>query len=271
MNGRAWGAPAHEPRAATNLETARIDRTSSGRPAPSWTLARQSINRTWHGSPSFSPPALLGALALALPATASAAAPCANTDIVPDAANMASVKTATLCLLNAERTSRGLSTLTPNGQLAKAAQGYSATMVRQRFFDHVSPSGSTLKSRVRRGTSYLRGSLSSWSLGENLGWGSGRLATPNEIHRAWMISSAHRRNILDRRFRHIGIGVVTGAPDGIAARPPRTRRTSAPASGASGSSRNVAPEMPGCRRRLARTQDRRCGSATSRSEDAARR
>ena len=38
-----------------------------------------------------------------------------------------------------------------------------------------------------------------------------------------------------------------------------------------GSSRDVASEMPGCRRRLARTQDRRCGSATSRSEDAARR
>ena len=162
------------------------------------------------------PPALLGALALALPATASAAAPCANTDIVPEAANMPSVKTATLCLLNAERTSRGLAVLTPNGQLAKVAQGYSAAMVRQDFFDHVSPSGSTLKSRVRGGTSYLRGSLRSWSLGENLGWGSGRLATPNEIHDAWMVSSAHRRNILNRRFRHIGIGVVTGAPDGIA-------------------------------------------------------
>ena len=36
---------------------------------------------------------------------------------------------------------------------------------------------------------------------------------------------------------------------------------------ASGSSRDVVPETPECRRRQARTQDRRCGPATSRSED----
>jgi uncharacterized protein YkwD len=159
-------------------------------------------------------PTLLACIALTLPAAASAAAPCANAGIMPDAANMPTVKSATLCLLNAERTSRGLSALTSNGQLGKAAQGFSATMVRQGFFDHVSPSGSTLKSRVRGGTSYLRGSVRSW-LGENLGWGSAHLATPTEIHRAWMRSSGHRRNILDRRFRHVGIGVVTGAPDGV--------------------------------------------------------
>jgi transposase len=37
----------------------------------------------------------------------------------------------------------------------------------------------------------------------------------------------------------------------------------------SGPCGNVVPETPGCRRRQARTHDRRCGSATSRSEDAA--
>jgi uncharacterized protein YkwD len=160
-------------------------------------------------------PAVLAAIALVLPAAASAAAPCADGGVVPTAANLSTAKQATLCLLNAERTARGMPRLTSNAQLGKAAQGYSANMVRQQFFDHTSPAGVSLHTRVRRGTTYLRGNLRSWSLGENIGWGSGELATPTQIVRSWMNSSGHRRNILDRRFRHIGIGVASGAPDDV--------------------------------------------------------
>ena len=170
-------------------------------------------------------PALVACIALALPAAASAAAPCAQTGVIPSAANLASTKQATLCLLNAERTDRGLPRLTSNAQLGKAAQGFSANMVRQQFFDHTSPAGVSLTTRVRRGTTYLRGNLRSWSLGENIGWGSGELATPTQIVRGWMNSSGHRRNILDRRFRHIGIGVVSGAPDDVGGQPAATYTT----------------------------------------------
>lgn len=170
-------------------------------------------------------PALLVCVALALPASASAAAPCAKADIIPSAANLASVKKATLCLVNAERRNRGLSKLRSDRQLGKAAQRFSASMVRHGFFDHVSPSGSTLDSRVRRGTRYLRGSIQSWSLGENIAWGSGERATPRQIVRSWMNSSGHRRNILDRRFRHIGIGVAPGAPDEVRGQPAATYTT----------------------------------------------
>jgi uncharacterized protein YkwD len=159
---------------------------------------------------------LLASIALAMPvptpASASARTHCADATLRPSRANMARVRVATLCLLNAERRKRGLAPLFSNGQLRKAAQAFSANMVRQRFFDHVSPQGTTLRSRVGR-TSYLSGRLSSWSLGENLAWGSGDRATPRRIVRSWMNSPGHRRNILDRSFRDIGIGVVTGAPD----------------------------------------------------------
>jgi len=30
--------------------------------------------------------------------------------------------------------------------------------------------------------------------------------------RAWMESPSHRRNVLARRFRELGVGVVSGAP-----------------------------------------------------------
>jgi uncharacterized protein YkwD len=174
-------------------------------------------------------PAALACLALALPAAlpaaASAAAPCPDAGLMPVATNMAQVKTATLCLLNVERTTRGRAPLTSNGQLGKAAQAYSAKMVRLRFFDHVCPQGTTPTSRVRAGTSYLRGHARSWSLGENIAWGSGELATPGAIVRSWMHSAGHRRNILDRGFRNIGIGIASGAPDDVQGQPAATYTT----------------------------------------------
>jgi uncharacterized protein YkwD len=92
---------------------------------------------------------------------------------VPSPANLAQIHAATLCLLNEQRTSNGRAPLALNRHLDKAAKRYSLLMVRKRFFSHLSPQGSTLTSRVRKGTSYLKGSRS-WALSENIGWGSGR-------------------------------------------------------------------------------------------------
>ena len=64
--------------------------------------------------------------------------------------------------------------------------------------------------RIRR-TGYTSRARS-WSLGENIAWGSGRLATAAQIHRSWMKSPAHRANILQRSFREIGIGIKAGVP-----------------------------------------------------------
>jgi uncharacterized protein YkwD len=173
--------------------------------------------------------AVLACVALALPASvpasASVAAPCPNAGLMPAATNIAQVTTATLCLLNVERRSRGRAPLTSSGQLGEAAQAYSAKMVRLRFFDHVCPQGTTPDSRIRGGTSYLRGRTRSWSLGENIAWGSGELATPAAIVRSWMHSAGHRRNILDGRFRSIGIGVASGAPDDVQGQPAATYTT----------------------------------------------
>ena len=116
-----------------------------------------------------------------------------------------------LCLLNRERTSRGLAALKSNGALQNAAMAYSAKMVDDGFFDHVSPGGSTLTSRIKE-TSFLSGPLRSWALGENIAWGSGKLATPESIMDAWMHSAGHRKNILTPDFKVIGVGVAPGAP-----------------------------------------------------------
>jgi uncharacterized protein YkwD len=150
------------------------------------------------------------ALAAALFAAPASGQPCSDGDVVPTSANMPQARHATLCLLNQERRNHGLRRVRPNSKLRSAAQAYSWAMVRNDFFGHVSPSGSTLVGRVRD-TAYLA-SARGWALGENIAWGSGPLGTPRQIMRAWMQSAGHRRNILTRRFTDVGIGIAPGAP-----------------------------------------------------------
>ncbi len=144
------------------------------------------------------------------PKATAAAESCANTDLKPTRANLELVRDAVLCLHNRERASHGLPKLKENPKLRRAAERHSSNMVDDRFFDHTSPSGSSMVDRIRR-TGYTKHARA-WALGENIAWGSGRLATAQQIHRSWMRSSGHRANILMRSFREIGIGIETGLP-----------------------------------------------------------
>jgi uncharacterized protein YkwD len=147
--------------------------------------------------------------ALLAPAGAQARG-CANEDARPARANLEEVRRAVLCLHNQDRARHGLPRLKENPRLRRAADDHSEHMVDRRFFDHTSPGGATMVERVRR-TGYTSGARA-WSLGENIAWGSGRLATAEQIHRSWMRSPGHRANILQRSFREIGIGIETGLP-----------------------------------------------------------
>ncbi len=117
---------------------------------------------------------------------------------------------ATLCLLNLERGAHGLVKVIPNRRLTTAAQSMSDAMVAEHFFDHTTPLGTTLVSRLRA-IGYIPRDLN-WAVGGNIGWGTRKLATPARMMQAWMQSPEHRRNILDPRFRQIGIGITTGVP-----------------------------------------------------------
>ena len=135
-------------------------------------------------------------LALALPPTAARASP----------------RSETLELLNAARALHGAPALRPDPRLARAARRHSRDMVERRYFDHVSPGGAGLRDRVAR-TGWTRG-RNGWRLAENLGWGSGSLATPGAIVDAWLRSPDHRRILLDRGLRVVGIGIAPGTPQG---------------------------------------------------------
>jgi uncharacterized protein YkwD len=92
-------------------------------------------------------------------------------------------------------------------------------MVRQHFFDHTSPSGSTMVSRIKA-SAYLHGVVS-WRLGENLAWGTGSMATPRATLQAWMQSADHRANLLNRSLADVGTASPTA--------PPRRSATGSPA------------------------------------------
>jgi uncharacterized protein YkwD len=153
--------------------------------------------------------AAAAALALAAPAGAQAA-DCPGADLVPDAANLAQVGQATVCLLNDERGAQGLRPVAEAPGLTQPSRAYSARMVAERFFGHESPDGGTLVDRLTA-VGYIAPN-GDWTVGENIAWGQGELSTPRSIVAAWMASPGHRKNILTGAYTEVGIGVVTGTP-----------------------------------------------------------
>jgi uncharacterized protein YkwD len=135
---------------------------------------------------------------------------CPAAAVAPAPENVTQLERTTLCLVNLERSQRGLRALRSNGRLAKAADGHSRDMVRRDFFSHDGPGGSTMSSRIKR-AGYLNGARS-YTFAENIAYGTGSYGTPISIVRSWMNSAGHRANILNGRFREIGVGVAYGAP-----------------------------------------------------------
>lgn len=177
-----------------------------------------SVLRTRPAPLRLLPAALAAVVVISLaPAAADAAgrrsgpAGCASSSADPHAVAYTSARNATLCLLNRERRKRGLRSLRYNRRLATAASRHAKDMARRGYFSHDSLDGRDFVDRIMR-TRYIRGRRGGWSLGENMAWGSGELATPRSIVRAWMRSPGHRRNILNRRFREIGVALVLSAP-----------------------------------------------------------
>ena len=144
--------------------------------------------------------ALLAA-ALAAPARAHAADPAA---------------VETLALLNAARARYDAPALRPDPRLARAARRHSRDMVAHGYFAHDSRSGARFSARIAR-VGWMR-SRTRWRVGENLAWGTGRAASPRAVVAAWLRSPGHRRVLLRRSYRMVGVGVAAGTPTGRSGR-----------------------------------------------------
>jgi uncharacterized protein YkwD len=145
--------------------------------------------------------------AVAALAAPSSAAACAHANDNPNDISAKQAAQATLCLLNRERTSRGIRKLHDNGRLDLASRRHASDMSRRHYFDHGDFVGRIKAAR------YLKGARG-YTLGENIAWGSFDYATPASIVDGWMHSPGHRANILNGGFHEIGLGIARGAPVG---------------------------------------------------------
>ncbi len=117
-----------------------------------------------------------------------------NTDTGTDTTNK-SYTQQVVDLVNAERAKEGLSALTIDPKVEKAATVRANEI--QSNFDHTRPNGSSFSTALtEQGVSY-RGA------GENIAWGQ---RTPQEVVTAWMNSPGHRANIMNKSYTHIGVG-----------------------------------------------------------------
>lgn len=102
-------------------------------------------------------------------------------------------------LVNVERAKVGLSALKTDWELARVAEHKSQDMHDKKYFDHTSPTyGTPFNMMKNYGIQYK-------SAGENIAKGQ---KTPEEVVKAWMNSSGHRANILNKSYTHIGVGYV---------------------------------------------------------------
>lgn len=139
------------------------------------------------------------------------ATPCQNTELLPEAGNVALVRAATLCLINQERAQHNELPLNPDRQLEAAAESHNADMMANDYFEHISPSGVTPVDRAVT-AGYLPNESVGYVIGENLAWGTLSLATPQSIVEAWIASPKHLANILEGQYRETGIGITPAVP-----------------------------------------------------------
>ena len=101
-------------------------------------------------------------------------------------------------LVNAERLKRGAGELTWAPEIVLVARAHAKDMWERQYFGHVSPEGEDVGSRLDKA------SINYKLAGENLALAP----TVNTAHTGLMNSEGHRRNILEPKFKKVGIGVI---------------------------------------------------------------
>ncbi len=118
--------------------------------------------------------------------------------------DLAQVRAAMLARVNAARKGWAYP-LRANPKLDLAAQRHAEDMLARHYFAHESPEGKTVRERARTAGYDWR------VIGENIAEGQ---FSVDEVMDTWMQSPPHRRNILDRDFKELGVGLALGKSDG---------------------------------------------------------
>jgi uncharacterized protein YkwD len=115
------------------------------------------------------------------------------------AATLSQSERSLLGAVNDVRAAHNLRPLKVDAKLLATARAYSSAMIEQDVFTHGNFT-------ARLAGSGARGP----AFGENLAWGTGRLAGARNVVRMWMNSPGHRANLLRPGWTRIGIGARVG-------------------------------------------------------------
>ncbi len=105
---------------------------------------------------------------------------------------------AMFALVNNERSKSGVAPLTWREDVVPSARGHAKDMWQREYFGHVSPDGETVGDRL------AEEEVDFTLAGENLALAP----TLETAHTGLMNSQGHRENILEPRFKQMGIGVI---------------------------------------------------------------
>jgi uncharacterized protein YkwD len=106
--------------------------------------------------------------------------------------------------INVVRRSHGRSRLTLSPQLTSAGQEHARELALAGDFSHDWSDGSPGRWIKRF---YPVGNARTWRAGENLAW-SVQDVTARQAVEMWLASPEHRRILLDKRWRQVGLGVI---------------------------------------------------------------
>ncbi|MGD0452326.1 MAG: CAP domain-containing protein [Solirubrobacteraceae bacterium] len=135
---------------------------------------------------------------------------CRDANLRPTVANLGAVDAATLCLVNKQRTARGLRPLHANRELGHVAASQVGSMVRRDYFADVGPSGRTPLSLVT--VTRYPAHAAEVAVGQNIAWGTGSYTTPAHIVQEWMDSPPHREIMLSGEYRDAGVASTSAVP-----------------------------------------------------------
>jgi uncharacterized protein YkwD len=127
------------------------------------------------------------------------------------AAALTSLEHGVLVDINAFRASHHLAPLRLSSQLTAAALAHTQEMATDGYFGHDSADGSLFWKRI--GGFYASTPWRYWSVGENLLWSSPDVDASGALQ-LWLHSPEHRANLMNPRWREIGVAAVHAAAAG---------------------------------------------------------
>lgn len=172
----------------------------------------------WHASRRVGVAGVLLGVALAAPSTglardvsARAGRGCPDEALLPiDPGTRDRARAALYCLVAQARAEQHATRLYRSTELARLAQRQASDMATHDYFSHTNRLGQSLDRRVHASRYPRKGRR--FRAAETLSWGIAADGTPRGLLTTLLRSSEHRKRLLGKSFRDLGVGISTGIP-----------------------------------------------------------